>query len=135
MDSDEMLERLAVARSGSLGTVTSDLRPHLVPCCFVVDDDVIYSAVDGKPKSTMALRRLANVEARPTASLLVDSFDEDWSRLWWVRADGTARVLRSGPERDTALAALADKYEQYRTMGVFGAVIAIDIAALSGWRP
>ena len=81
-----------------LATVTASEAPHLVPVVFAVDPDpdleaaVIYTAVDGKPKSTQRLRRLANIEHNPRVSLLVDHYAEDWTQLWWVRADGTATV-------------------------------------------
>jgi PPOX class probable F420-dependent enzyme len=126
-------QRLAAARSGTLGTVTERNEPHLVPCCFVLIDETIYSAVDGKPKSTMALRRLDNIRAQPRASLLVDQFDEDWTQLWWIRVDGAARVVDSGTEHSAAIDALVSKYPQYETMRPTGSVIAIDIRSWRHW--
>lgn len=136
-----MRHRVREARVARLATVTVDGRPHLVPCCFVLDDeagperpaagDVVYSAVDAKPKSTLALRRLANLRARPHASLLVDHYADDWTTLWWVRVDGPGRVIDGGPERNRAVDLLAAKYEQYRREPPPGAVLAIDVA---GWR-
>ena len=128
-----MRERLAGARVARLGTVTVDGAPHLVPCCFALAGDTAYSAVDGKRKSTMALRRLANVRANPHASLLVDHYAEDWSTLWWVRVDGTGRVIDGGPERDGALTLLGDKYEQYRRQPPPGPVVALDITTWRAW--
>jgi PPOX class probable F420-dependent enzyme len=128
-----MRRRVAEARVGRLATVTPDGRPHLVPCCFALDDGVIYSAVDGKPKSTLALRRLANVRARPEASLLVDHYAEDWSTLWWVRVDGAARVVGSNPEHDHALVLLTAKYEPYRETPPPGPVLAIDTETWRSW--
>ena len=131
-----MRRRVSEARVGRLGTVTDEGRPHLVPCCFALDvphGDVLYSAVDAKPKSTTALRRLANLRANGAASLLVDHYDEDWSALWWVRIDGRGRVVESGPERDRALDLLAAKYEQYRRQRPPGAVVAIDTTAWRAW--
>ena len=109
-----MRRRVAEARVGRLATVTGDGRPHLVPCCFVLHDDVVFSAVDAKPKSTLALRRLANLRANAAASLLVDHYVEDWSELWWVRVDGPGRIIDAGPERKEAVDQLAAKYDQYR---------------------
>ena len=83
-------ERLALARIGRLATVTPAGRPHIVPVCFTLHDGRIVTAVDAKPKSTTALARLDNVRATGRASLLVDHYDEDWTRLWWVRVDGPA---------------------------------------------
>jgi PPOX class probable F420-dependent enzyme len=128
-----MRARVAEARVGRLGTVTPGGRPHLVPCCFVIDGDTVWSAVDAKPKSTLVLRRLRNVRATGGASLLVDHYDEDWSALWWIRLDGTGRVVDTGPERDTALAALADKYAQYRRDPPPGPVLALDVTTWRAW--
>jgi len=126
-----MRRRLAEARVGHLATVTATGGPHVVPCCFALAGDTIISAVDTKPKSTFDLRRLANLRVHPRASLLVDHYDEDWSTLWWVRADGTGRVLESGPERERALDVLAVKYVQYAHERPPGAVVAVEV---TGWR-
>jgi PPOX class probable F420-dependent enzyme len=134
VDETGMRERVAGARVGRLATITDDGRPHVVPCCFVLAADTIYSAVDAKPKTTMALRRLANIAAHPFAALLVDEYvDDDWSALWWVRIDGAARVIEDGDERATALALLARKYPQYERTPPPGAVIAIDVTNWRGW--
>jgi PPOX class probable F420-dependent enzyme len=119
-----------------LGTVSADGRPHLVPCCFALapdTGDIIYTAVDAKPKSTLALKRVDNILRTGVASLLVDHYEEDWSALWWVRADGRARLVERPDERDRALAALRDKYEQYATVALPGPVIAIDVDRWSAW--
>src|SRR5689334_3876170 len=100
MDRVEQRRRVTDARVGRLATLEADGRPHLVPFCFVLDGDTLYSAVDRKPKRTAALRRLDNVRGRPDATVLVDAYDEDWSRLWWVRLRGRARVLDGGDEHD-----------------------------------
>jgi PPOX class probable F420-dependent enzyme len=126
-------QRMRDARVGRLGTVTSAGRPHLVPCCFALADEVVYSAVDSKPKSTLALRRIANIVANPAASLLVDHYEDDWSALWWVRADGSARVVDSPPEEDAARALLAAKYAQYRDVAMPGPVIALEIRSWTAW--
>lgn len=128
-----MRQRVADARVGRLATVSAEGRPHLVPCCYVLAGESLLSAVDAKPKSTKALRRLANVRATGHASLLVDHYAEDWSRLWWVRVDGRGRVIEEGPERDDALARLADKYEQYRRHPPPGPVLALDITRWTAW--
>ena len=80
-----MRGRVADARVGRLATVTARGRPRVVPGCFVLDGETIYSAVDDKPKSTFDPLRLDNLRATGVASLLVDHNEEDWSRLWWVR--------------------------------------------------
>jgi PPOX class probable F420-dependent enzyme len=134
MEDEVMRARVAEARVGRLGTVTAEGRPHLVPCCFALDGVVAYSAVDGKPKSTLALRRLDNLRANPAVSLLVDQYDDDWSQLWWVRVDGRARVLDGGVEHLWALDVLGAKYAQYRQNRPPGAVVAIDIDTWRGWQ-
>ena len=130
-----MRERVARASVARLGTVTPDGRPHLVPCCFALarDRDVIYSAVDGKPKSTRQLRRLANVRANPATTLLVDHYAADWTQLWWVRLDGTGRVVEVVEEQRDALALLAAKYSQYRREPPAGPFLALDVTAWHRW--
>ena len=124
-------ERLAQARVGRLATVTAEGRPHVVPVCFALHEGRIYTAVDAKPKRTAALARLDNVRATGRASLLVDHYEEDWSRLWWVRADGPAEVIES----DAAIDALAAKYDQYRAARPAGPVIAIAPDRWRSWIP
>ena len=113
-----MRARLEAARVGRLASVSEGPAPHIVPCCFAVIADLVYSAVDAKPKSTSELRRLANLRARPASALLVD---------------GRARVIEAGPERGAALAALEEKYEQYRAEPPPGAVVAITIERWQAW--
>ena len=122
-------ERLAQARVGRLATVTAAGRPNIVPVCFVVHDDAVYNAVDAKPKATSALARLDNVRATGRASLLVDHYEEDWSRLWWVRVEGAAEVVES----ESAIDALAAKYEQYRAQRPDGPLIAITPERWRSW--
>ncbi len=133
MDRREMLRRLDTSRVGRLGTVDTVGRPHLVPLVFARDEERLYSAVDHKPKGTTRLKRLSNIAANPSVTLLVDHYSDDWSQLWWVRVDGTARIIETGPEWERAVARLADKYPQYRGYPPSGAVIAITISHLTGW--
>jgi PPOX class probable F420-dependent enzyme len=121
------------ARVARLATTQGDGTPHLVPLCFALDGDVLYSAVDRKPKRSLRLQRLENVRRSPDVTLLVDHYEEDWSRLWWVRLRGTARVLETGPEHDRALSLLAAKYEQYRAEPPPGPVIAVTVGEWRGW--
>lgn len=129
------VELLASVKVARLATVTPDGKPHVVPCCFALSPErsVAWSAVDGKPKSTAALRRLDNIRARPAASLLADHYDDDWSQLWWVRVDGPAEVVSHADERELALDALADRYRQYRQDRPEGEVIRLTLDAWSGW--
>jgi PPOX class probable F420-dependent enzyme len=133
VDATTMRKRTADARTGHLATVRPDGRPHVVVCCFALVEDHVYSAVDEKPKSTRQLQRLRNLAAHPEASLLVDHWDEDWAALWWVRLDGTARLLSRDQEQERALAALVAKYHQYVEQPPAGPVIALDISRWTAW--
>ena len=136
MDADAARTLFATARVARLATVGADGRPHLVPITFAFDGDTLYTAVDHKPKRTTRLRRLENVAANPGVSVLADHYDEqDWSALWWVRADGVARILApNDPQRARVAALLQARYEQYRRRPPTGPAIAIGISRWSGWR-
>ncbi len=126
-------ERVRAARVGHLATVGSEGVPHLVPCCFVLEGSTVYSAVDAKPKTTTALRRLSDIVATGRASLLVDHYEDDWTALWWVRLEARGRIVESDEERRRALELLAAKYAQYRAMPPPGPVVALDIARWRTW--
>jgi PPOX class probable F420-dependent enzyme len=129
-----MNARLEQARVARLATVGADGQPHLVPIVFALVDDTIYSVVDAKPKRTTQLRRLVNVAANPKVSVLVDHYEDDWSRLWWVRADGTARIVAlSSDEGRLALQRLTQRYPQYRMTVPPGPVLAIDVTRWVSW--
>jgi PPOX class probable F420-dependent enzyme len=132
LDARAARRRFASARVARLATVSAEGHPHLVPIVFALKGDVLYSAVDAKPKSTIALKRLANVAANPAVALLADHYEDDWTRLWWARADGTARIA-SGAEEATALELLAARYAVYADELPPGPVLAVDIARWSGW--
>jgi PPOX class probable F420-dependent enzyme len=117
-----------------LATTDADGRPHLVPIVFAVDGDTLYSAVDRKPKRSRNLRRIENARARPDVTVLVDHYEDDWSRLWWIRLRGRARVLDDGSEHDRALTLLRDKYPQYVDEPPAGPVLAIDITEHREWH-
>ncbi|HEX2104984.1 MAG TPA: TIGR03668 family PPOX class F420-dependent oxidoreductase [Solirubrobacteraceae bacterium] len=135
MDASDARARFAAARVARLATVAADGRPHLIPVVFALAGDTIYSAVDdAKPKATLRLRRLANIAANPAVSLLADHYAEDWSALWWVRADGVARVIDPGePVAARARELLAARYQQYRDAPPPGPVIAVAVERWSGW--
>jgi PPOX class probable F420-dependent enzyme len=119
----------AEAPVARLATVGRDGSPHVVPICFVLDGSMLYTAVDEKPKRTRRLRRLENIEANPAVEVLIDHYEDDWSRLWWVRLRGTARIV----EDPRAVELLAAKYPQYRDRPPAGPVIAIEIEERSEW--
>jgi PPOX class probable F420-dependent enzyme len=134
MDDAAARARVADARLGHLATVAADGRPHVVPCCFVLDGDTVYSAVDAKPKRTTALKRLDNVRANAVAELVVDYYDDTrWSELWWVRLSGAARVVDDADEERRARELLTAKYPQYRKQPPPGPVLAIAVARWRTW--
>ena len=136
MDQSWVAGALQRARVARLGTVGGDGLIRLVPICFAVVDGWVASAVDHKPKRTGQLRRLDDIEAAGSATVLVDHYDEDWSRLWWIRIRGRAEVHRGHDEVAVAvLAALATKYTQYRQRPPAGAVYRIAIDDIRSWRP
>jgi len=116
-----------------LATVGADGRPHIVPVCFVIDEQTLYFAVDSKPKRTTNLKRLRNIAANPAVSILVDHYEDDWTRLWWVRIDGDARVVTDDAEKPKALRLLSARYSQDRTNVPAGPVVSIAIGAMTGW--
>lgn len=113
--------------------MSPDGRPHLVPVTFAVDGDVIYSAVDAKPKTTTRLARLRNIAAEPRVAMLADHYEPDWDRLWWARADGAATVLAGAAEMAAPLALLARRYPQYRAAPPRGPVIRVQVERWTGW--
>jgi PPOX class probable F420-dependent enzyme len=113
--------------------------PGLVPVCFVIAGDTVYHALDAKPKSIdpHRLARVRNISRTPQASFLVDHYDEDWRRLWYVLFRGSARVLQDGDEQERAIRALRRKYPQYRRelpLQPEATVIALDVRRFSYWR-
>jgi PPOX class probable F420-dependent enzyme len=125
--------RLTTARVARLATTDPDGRPHLVPIVFAIEGDTLYTAVDQKPKRSRTLRRIENARRRPDVTVLVDDYDEDWERLWWIRLRGRARVLDDGLERERALTLLAAKYPQYRADPPDGPVLAVDVTDVRTW--
>lgn len=123
-------ERFATARVARLATVSASGAPHLVPIVFALVGHVIHTAVDAKPKRTRHLRRLANIAINPAVTVLADHYDDDWSQLWWVRADGTARIL---DRSDEGAAALATKYPQYSDKSPAGPYIVIAVDRWTAW--
>lgn len=126
-------------RVARLSTAGADGAPHLVPVVFARLGDVIYVAIDEKPKTTLRLRRLRNIAENPRAALLVDVYDEDWSRLRWALLRGPASVLEPGTaddaERRRALAALRNRYPQYASMALEQRpLIRLRVERLTGWR-
>lgn len=129
---DVCRQRFAAARVARLATADAAGRPHLVPICFALVDEQLVSAVDQKPKSTTALRRLHNIADNRAVTVLCDHYADDWTQLWWVRIDGVATVTGDA-QHPAALAALLAKYAQYRDDPPRGPVISVAIQRWTGW--
>lgn len=135
LDEDACRRRFAAARRAFLGTASRDGVPHLVPVTYALAGGEIFTAIDAKPKTTPHLTRLRNIRKNPSVTLLIDHYDELWNRLWWVRADGTARVLddRGDPAHRRGVELLMAKYAQYQADPPRGPVILVDVRRWSGW--
>lgn len=130
---DEARLRLETARVARLATISPDGQPHVVPVTFAVEGDVIYTAVDAKPKRTPRLQRLSNIRANPRVTVLADHYDEDWSALWWTRADGLATVVDDEAGMTAPIRLLTARYPQYTRNPPAGPVIAIRVLHWTGW--
>jgi len=125
---------LVATRRATLATIAPDGASRLVPVCFVVIDDVVWSPLDEKPKAVDDVRSLARVRdirERPTVALLVDRWSEDWSQLAWLRLAGRAALVDSEP---ASVAALRAKYPQYADHDLESRpMIRIEIAGVRSW--
>jgi len=133
MDESVMRRKVAEARVARVGTLDESGSVHLVPLVYVVDGDIWYSPSDAGPRP---VKRLRNVLADPRASILIDDYDEVWSRVWWVRLRGRGRMIESGAEGEHARRLLAAKYPQFgdaSAASLAGPVMAVDIQAWTGW--
>jgi PPOX class probable F420-dependent enzyme len=130
MDPHEARLLLGSVRVARLATVRPDGAPHLVPICFALDGDTLVTAIDAKPKRPGTLARLRNIAWEPRVAVLADGWDEDWTRLWWVRLDGEAAIAESHRARSQ----LCDRYQQYQRQPPEGPVIVVRAVRWSGWR-
>ena len=123
-------------RIGHLATADAAGAPHVIPVCYAVHGDTAYITIDAKPKNAdfTRMKRLRNIAANPQVALVVDHYDEDWSRLGWIMLRGAAELLASGPEHDAAQALLRQRYGQYRQMALAALpVIAIRVSRVTAW--
>jgi PPOX class probable F420-dependent enzyme len=126
-----LLDRMRVA---TLATVSADRSPHLVPVVFAWEASDLVTAVDGKPKSGRMLARIENITRDPRVTVLAHHYEEDWSRLWWVRIDGMASLEAAGVGFGRALTALRDRYPQYETVDLRGPVIRVRVERTTTWE-
>ncbi|HYK31863.1 MAG TPA: TIGR03668 family PPOX class F420-dependent oxidoreductase [Streptosporangiaceae bacterium] len=132
LEPDEARRLFSSARVARLATVAGG-TPHVVPFTFAVDGDVVYTAVDAKPKSTTNLKRLSNIRDNPRVAVLADHYEDDWSTLWWVRADGTATVVSDAEAMERPVRMLAERYPQYVASPPGGPLIVIRVHRWTGW--
>lgn len=131
---DEARRRFTTGSVAYLATLRTDGTAALVPIVFEVIGDRVVSLVDPKPKRTPELARLQHIARDPRVTLLVDRYEEDWDLLWWTRAEGEAKVVGEGPEREEALTRLRAKYPQYETLeDPFGDAVIVQVARWTGW--
>jgi PPOX class probable F420-dependent enzyme len=133
LSADQSRARFAASPVAVLGTADATGSTHLVPVTYLAVGDLVHIAIDDKPKRTANLKRLRNIEADPRVCLLAQHYEADWTRLWWVRADGTARVIQPGRAPDGVVAGLADRYPRYRQYPPGGPVIEVSVERWSGW--
>jgi PPOX class probable F420-dependent enzyme len=133
MELADLRRRFASSPVARLATVRPDGQPHVVPCVFALVGDTVYTAVDAKPKRSMRLQRLTNVRAEPRCALLVDHYEADWSRLWWVRADGRAQVVEEPPPDHLGIRALVARFPQYREEPPSGPLLEVTVDHWTGW--
>ncbi len=135
METVEARALVASARVARLATVNPGLGVDVVPITFaLLEGDRLVSIVDQKPKSTTRLRRLTNIRAHPEVTVLVDHYEDDWERLWWVRMRGTATVITEGDAFAEAVEALTERYPQYVEAPPPGPVVSVTVDAWTGWR-
>lgn len=134
LDAAEARRRFATGLVAHLVTLRADGSASLVPIVFEVIGERIVSSVDPKPKRTRELARLEHIARDPRVTLLVDHYEDDWSRIWWARAEGRARVVGDGPERKEAIEHLRAKYPQYAALDdAFGEAVVVDVSRWIGW--
>jgi PPOX class probable F420-dependent enzyme len=133
VETAELRRRFASSPVARLSTVRPDGGPHVVPIVFALIEDTVFSAVDAKPKRSTDLQRLANVRADPRCALLVDHYEDDWRRLWWVRADGTGEVVDAPPVQHPGIRALVQRFPEYRDEPPSGPLLAVTVRRWTGW--
>ena len=133
METAEHRRRFASSPVARLSTVRPDGGPHVVPIVFALVEDTVFSAVDSKPKRSTNLQRLANLRAEPRCALLVDHYEDDWRRLWWVRADGAATVVVAPPAEHPGIRALVQRFPVYRDEPPSGPLLVVTVQRWTGW--
>ena len=136
MLSDHERRFLLTRRVGHLATADSRAIPHVLPVCFTISQGTLYITIDEKPKRVAgpALKRVRNIERNPMVAIVVDRYDEDWTRLGWVMLRGRAEILRAGAEHDRAQELLRSRYRQLAAMQIAERpVIAVRLERVTSW--
>lgn len=134
MLSSEQQAFLRAQPVGRLATADAGGRPSVVPICFAYAAGAVYTPIDEKPKSGRRLKRLRNIEANPRVAMVVDRYEDDWSHLAWVIIRGAASLVADAAEKARALAALREKYPQYRAMALEDLpLIRVVVERVSSW--
>lgn len=133
LSAEQARDRFADCPVAVLGTVDEAGMAHLVPVTYVVSGDRVFITIDDKPKRTQDLKRLRNIAANPRVCLLAQHYQDEWSGLWWARADGTARVIDPGDMPFGVLGGLVGRYSWYRAHPPNGPVIEVTVETWSGW--
>jgi PPOX class probable F420-dependent enzyme len=134
MLSDGQRRFLAQQRIAHLATADRRAVPHVVPVCFAVAAGTLYITIDEKPKRGTALKRLKNIAENPAVAVIVDRYDEDWTRLGWVMLRGRAEILGEGQEHQDAQDLLRARYPQLAAMQITAyPVIAVRIERTTSW--
>jgi len=136
MLSDGERRFLADQRIAHFATADNRAVPHVVPVCFAISGTTLYVTIDEKPKQRpiTALKRLRNIAENPAVAVIVDRYDEDWTRLGWVMLRGHAEILREGQEHRDAQALLRSRYPQLNAMEIATyPVIAVRIERTTSW--
>jgi PPOX class probable F420-dependent enzyme len=132
----EARRRFTESPSAVLATADADGRPHAVPVVHIVIGDHVYIAIDDKPKKMsdpLRLKRLRNIAANPQVCVLAEFYDEDWTYLWWVRADGIARVISFDDGPEGLLGAFHDRHPFHATQPPSGPVVDVEVTRWTGW--
>jgi PPOX class probable F420-dependent enzyme len=133
LSAEEARARFAEARVATLATLGGDGAPQLVPITFAVEGELIYTAVDHKPKASARLQRLGNIARDPRVALLCQHYGDEWDELWWVRAEGRASIITDAGAMRHPLDVLAARYAQYNERRPDGPVTVISVERWTGW--
>jgi PPOX class probable F420-dependent enzyme len=135
MLSEDERRFLSRRKVGHLATADRGGAPHVVPVCFAIDGEALYITIDEKPKrADVPLKRLRNIAENPAVAVVVDRYDDDWTRLGWVMLRGRAEILAGGDEHARAQALLRARYPQLNEMAIASLpVIAVRLERVTNW--